>query len=185
MNTGAVSAMLRKRRSLSFSASSARTRSVMSWAWPNTRGGAPGFLIENIAVEPDAFAAVAGHQAHETRVAAVAADAVQVGVEKGPHGRGEKALHIHADAFLRAETRGTGGGGIDDQQDAVQIVDAHQAQTVFEQFAVQPLVLAQRLASSLASRAFSAPWISAMNHALSVGRANHVPQPRFQPASAA
>jgi hypothetical protein len=52
--------------------------------------------------------------------------------------RGQKPLHIHAHALFRAETERLGGGRIDDQQDAIQVVNAHQAQAVFKQLAVEP-----------------------------------------------
>jgi len=105
--------------------------------------GRAGHFIKHIAVKPGALCSIARDQAHETRVDAIAADAIEVGIEQMLEGGGDKALHVDADTLFGAKAEGLGGGRIDDQQDAFEVMNAHEAQAVFEQFAVEALILAQ------------------------------------------
>src|SRR5262249_35200321 len=103
-------------------------------------------LEEHVPVQPHALGAVLGDQPHEAGVDALSADAIEVLVELPLELVGQEPLQVPAHPVLGMEAQGEGGGGVDEEQVAVEVVDAHEAEAVLDEPAEEVRALLRALA---------------------------------------
>ena len=112
--------------------------------------GHAGLVVEHIAVRPHPLHAILGHEAQEPAVHAVRPDALEIGIELALHRGRQEAAETPAYPVLRAKSQGLRGGGVDEEQVAVEIVHAHEAEAVFDETVEQVPALARRAEGAVA-----------------------------------
>src|SRR5687768_11728597 len=106
-------------------------------------------VVQDVAVHPDAFAAVLGDQPHQSRIDAVTPNPIEIDIEPGPRSGRQEVAQVGACALSGFISERSSCCRIDEQQCAGEIVSANQTETVLDQLAIAALTLVQGFFSSL------------------------------------
>ena len=99
------------------------------------------FVVTDVAVRPDSLRAVFRQQSHEAAVGPFGADPLQIFVKQRANLRDQKLFEVASHAFFRPITQRSTHRGIDRQQHAIHIVDAHEPQALLHEQPIEHQLL--------------------------------------------
>src|SRR5205085_5472314 len=106
-------------------------------------------VVAHVAVRPRTLAAVFGDEAQQAAVGRILPDAGEVGIKQVADRRRQELPQAPPDALLGPVAERLRRGGIDRQQHAVEVMNAHEPQAVLDQQAIEVVPFLEGVLDSL------------------------------------